>query len=278
MPQGYLPARYAQPPVSSDAVSRVCVIGAGSSGIAACKVLHERGVPFDCFGKGSGAGSNWRFDNDNGMSSAYRSLFINTSRRMMEYASHPMPEEYPDYPHHTQIAAYFDDFVDHFGFRDRIAFRTEVLSVEPVEDEWEVTLRPADGGEQRSRRYAAVMVASGHHWDPKYPDPPFPGQESFAGEQLHAHWYREPDERFTGKNVLVLGIGNSACDIACESSRVSSMTFLATRRGAHVLPKYLKGKPTDELGSDLISRLPWAFQRTMYERLLKQAQGDMQSY
>src|ERR671924_661543 len=97
----------------------------GSSGIASCQVLQARGIDFDCFETGSGVGGNWRYDNDNGMSSAYRSLFINTSRRIMEYAAYPMPEDFPDYPHHTQIAAYFDDYVDHFGFRDRIRFRTE---------------------------------------------------------------------------------------------------------------------------------------------------------
>src|ERR687891_1944121 len=112
--------------------ARVCVIGAGSSGIASCQVLGARGVPFDCFEVGSGVGGNWRYGNDNGMSSAYRSLHINTSRRQMEYASFPMPEDYPDYPHHSQIAAYFDDFVDHFGLRERITFSTTVESVEPV--------------------------------------------------------------------------------------------------------------------------------------------------
>src|SRR5512134_1195822 len=118
---------YARP-----AVAKVCIIGAGSSGIAACQVLHARGIDFDCFEKGSEVGGNWRYDNDNGMSSAYRSLFINTSRQMMEYAAFPIPEDYPDYPHHTQIARYFDDYVDHFGFRERIRFRTEVTSVEPA--------------------------------------------------------------------------------------------------------------------------------------------------
>ena len=59
-------------------MGKVCIIGAGSSGIASCQVLHARGIDFDCFEKGSGVGGNWRYDNDNGMSSAYRSLFINT--------------------------------------------------------------------------------------------------------------------------------------------------------------------------------------------------------
>src|SRR3954467_3534163 len=146
-----------------DEASRVCIVGAGSSGIASCQVLHARGVPFDCFEKGSGVGGNWRYGNDNGMSSAYRSLFINPSRRVMEYASYPMPDSYPDYPHHTQIADYFDDYVDHFGFRDKIRFGTAVTRVEPAGDggAWNVTLE-----DRTTARYDAVMVANGHHWDP----------------------------------------------------------------------------------------------------------------
>jgi dimethylaniline monooxygenase (N-oxide forming) len=255
-------------------VGKVCIIGAGSSGIAACQVLHARGIEFDCFEKGSGVGGNWRYGNDNGMSSAYRSLFINTSREMMEYASYPMPRDYPDYPHHTQIARYFDDYVDHFGFRDRIRFRTEVVSVEQTADDaWEVTLD--DGG---TAVYDAVMVANGHHWDPKYPDPPFPGQAGFTGHQLHSHYYREPDERFVGRNVLVLGIGNSATDIAVETSRHSRMTYLAMRRGAHVLPKYIAGRPVDQLGPAWMRRLPFAVTRWLFMRELKHVQGPMENY
>jgi cation diffusion facilitator CzcD-associated flavoprotein CzcO len=97
--------------------TRVCVIGAGSSGIAAAQVLHARGIPFDCFEVGSSVGGNWRYLNDNGMSSAYRSLHINTSRQQMEYKAFPMPADLPDYPSHWQIAEYFDDFVDHFRLR-----------------------------------------------------------------------------------------------------------------------------------------------------------------
>ena len=84
-----------------------CVIGAGSSGIAAAKGLHERGIPFDCYEKSDQVGGNWVFGNRNGMSSAYRSLHINTSRERMEYPDFPMPKSYPDFPHHTHIAQYF---------------------------------------------------------------------------------------------------------------------------------------------------------------------------
>ena len=87
------------------AAQKVCVIGAGSSGIAACQVLNARGIAFDCFEKGSEVGGNWRFENDNGLSSAYRSLHINTSRGLMAYKTYPMPDDYPDYPNHFQIAS-----------------------------------------------------------------------------------------------------------------------------------------------------------------------------
>ena len=137
------------------------------------------------------------------MSSAYRSLHINTSRRVMAFKTLPMPDHYPDYPDHFQMAAYFDEYVDHFGLREKIRFRTEVLSVEPVDGEWEVTVAGADG-ERETNRYRAVLVANGHHWDPRWPEPAFPGAEEFSGEQMHAHHYREPDV-LRGKRVLVLG-------------------------------------------------------------------------
>src|SRR4051794_7722089 len=233
---------------------KVCIIGAGSSGIAAAQVLDARGVPFDCFEKGSQVGGNWRYENDNGMSSAYRTLHINTSRRVMAFTSLPMPDHYPDYPDHFQMAAYFDEFVDHFGLRDRIGFRTEVTRVEPADGEWAVTTR-AEGGGENTERYRAVVVANGHHWDPRWPEPAFPGSGEFEGEQLHAHHYREPDV-LRGKRVLVLGLGNSATDIAVESSRIAEETFLATRRRAYVIPKYIKGKPIDELSNPITSMTP----------------------
>ena len=122
-----------------------------------------------------------------------------------------------------------------------------------------------------------MFVANGHHWDARWPEPPFPGQEEFAGEQMHVHDYKTPDV-LEGKRVLVLGIGNSACDIAVEASRCAARTLLAMRRGAWMLPKYLKGKPTDELGNALTSRLPLPVIRFLYRRSLKLATGDPMDY
>jgi cation diffusion facilitator CzcD-associated flavoprotein CzcO len=139
-----------------------------------------------------------------------------------------------------------------------------------------VTVEDADG-KRETRRYRAVMVANGHHWDARWPEPAFPGADQFEGEQMHVHHYREP-EVLRGKRVLVLGIGNSATDIAVESSRIAAKTFLAMRRGAYVMPKYLNGKPTDEAASKLLTMMPLPVQRFVLGRMLGLTAGDMTSY
>jgi cation diffusion facilitator CzcD-associated flavoprotein CzcO len=249
-----------------------CVIGAGSSGIAAAKGLHERGIPFDCFEKSDRVGGNWVFGNRNGMSSAYRSLHINTSRERMEYADYPMPASYPDFPHHSQIAAYFDDYVDHFGFREKIAFETGVAHASRGADGvWVLQL---DTGERR--RYDMLLVANGHHWDPRWPDPAFPG--SFDGEQMHSHHYIDNTD-FRDKNVLVVGIGNSAMDIAVESSFVARRTFISSRRGAYILPKYLFGRPLDQIGVNALTpRLPFSFRRAILMSMYRVGVGRVEDY
>ncbi|HEX5763896.1 MAG TPA: NAD(P)-binding domain-containing protein [Solirubrobacterales bacterium] len=255
---------------------KVCVIGAGSSGLTAGQVLGARGIPYDCFEKGSHIGGNWRYENDNGLSSAYRSLHINSSRELMSFKAMPMPDSYPDYPSHEHIARYFDAYAERFGLGERIRFNTEVVDVRPAREEWEVTVKGPDG-ERETQRYRAVLVANGHHWDPRWPEPPFPGADAFEGEQMHAHYYREPDV-LVGKRVLVLGIGNSAVDIAVESSRIADATFLAMRRSAYVIPKYLGGKPVDDATPPIITRLPIGVQRFFTARLLKLAVGEMTDY
>jgi dimethylaniline monooxygenase (N-oxide forming) len=250
---------------------KTCVIGAGSSGIAACKALHEKGVPFDCFEASDRVGGNWVFGNSNGMSAAYEGLHINTSRDRMEYSDFPMPKAYPDYPHHEQIAAYFDDYVDHFGFREQIRFSTPVRHAARSEQgTWAITL---EGGEER--RYDALIVANGHHWNPRMPEPAFPGHDTTNIEQLHAHAYLS-DEQLRGKEVVVLGMGNSAMDIAVESSYVARRTWLSARSGVWVTPKYLLGRPTDQIKNDI--RIPFRVRRWALEKLILSSVGAMEKY
>jgi len=252
---------------------RACVIGAGSSGITAAQVLAERGIDFDVFEIGSRIGGNWCYGNDNGLSSAYASLRINTSRTVMEYEAFKMPPDYPDYPNHWQVQRYFEDFVEQFKLADRITFRTRVDSVRPAADEpgYDVTVTALDQPDAQpvTRRYRWVLVASGHHWDPRWPEPPIPGE--FNGQVLHSHDYKTP-EFLTGKRVVVLGIGNSGADIAVEAGRVAARTILAMRRSAHIVPRYVLGRPADATAR-LMSRLPVGVQQAIDTAILFLARG-----
>jgi dimethylaniline monooxygenase (N-oxide forming) len=252
-------------------VPRTCIIGAGSSGITAAKALHERSIPFDCLEKSDRVGGNWVFGNKNGMSAAYRELFINTSRPRMEYSDYPMPEAYPDFPHHTHIAAYFEKYVDHFGFREKISFETGVEhATRRADGVWELEL---DNGE--TRHYDALIVANGHHWKARWPEPAFPGAEEFSGVQMHAHSYLE-NSALAGKRVVVLGMGNSAMDIAVESSYVAERTYLAARQGVWIVPKYMFGKPVDQIRND--PRVPFKIRQRMVQGLIRSYAGPPERY
>jgi hypothetical protein len=236
------------------ALPRIGIIGAGSSGIAVVKALKDRGVPHVCFEKSDQVGGNWTFRNANGMSAAYESLHINTDCRLMEYRDYPMPADTPDYPGHRVIKAYFDDYVDHFGLRETIRFNSGVAhAARRADGTWQVRL---ETGEQDE--FDALVVANGHHWDPLWPDPPYPGE--FHGEQIHAHDYVNPSDPldFHEKRVLVVGMGNSAMDIACELSRpgVAEKLYLSARKGVWVVPKYIFGIPTTRL-TGMPSWVPW---------------------
>ena len=244
-------------------MTTAAIIGAGAAGLAAGKALTDRGVDVDWFEKSSMVGGLWQIDNDNGESPAYDSLHLNSSRPLTQYPSYPMPADWPDYPNHRLMAQYFDGFADHFDLRRRVTFNTTVTRVEPLPDGgWEVT---SDAG---VRRYGHVLVANGHHSVPKIPT--FPG--SFTGTSMHAHEYRNA-EIFRGKRVLVIGVGNSGMDIACDASRVAAGTFLATRHGVHVLPKYALGRPVDQLSHPLTAYLPFEVERRLYELIVRIAAG-----
>ncbi|HUH52588.1 MAG TPA: FAD-dependent oxidoreductase [Microbacteriaceae bacterium] len=247
-------------PIDADhSLPRVCVIGAGSSGLAAVKNLYTKRIPFDCFEQGTEIGGNWLFDNPNGVSACYDTLEINTSCKRMAFSDFPMPKSYPAYASHDQVHDYFEAYAKHFGFRDQITFNTRVQSVRPdPAGGWLVTVTRlnADSKKQQTHHYDAVIVANGHHWSPRLPEPDYPGQTdgTFQGEQIHAHDYRTGDV-LDGKHVVVVGAGNSAMDIAVEASKRAKSVALSIRRGQWVMKKLLAGIPFDQIA--LPGWMPW---------------------
>ncbi|MFE6594510.1 flavin-containing monooxygenase [Streptomyces sp. NPDC057781] len=257
---------------------RVCVIGAGLSGLAVAHALKARGIGFVCLEKAPDVGGIWRQPEAAERGPGYLSLHLNTAKQLTGYADFPMPDSYPLYPRHSQVAAYLRSFADLAGLRDHVELRTEVVSVDQDADGmWTVVSRDADG-EMASRRFEQVIVASGHHTDPALPDPLPAGSESFTGTILHSLDYRDGGD-FAGRRVVVVGLGASAVDIAADLSRHAAETVLSVRRGLHIVPKQLYGKSLDE-----IAEAPWwnemsfAERRKWAEEALLVARGRLADY
>ncbi|GAA1387847.1 NAD(P)-binding domain-containing protein [Kitasatospora putterlickiae] len=238
----------------------VCVIGAGLSGLAVAHALAARGVDFVCLEKAPEVGGIWRKPQAGERGPGYRSLHLNTAKQLTGFAAFPMPDSYPAYPRHDEMAAYLRAFAEWAGLTPRIEFGTEVLSVrQDADGSWLVTSRDARGSSV-VRRFARVVVASGANAEPVLPDPAPAGSESFTGRVLHAVDYLE-GSGFRGQRVVVVGLGASAVDIATDLSRHAARTVLSVRRGLHVVPKQLYG-----ISCDVIAESPWFTTMTLAER------------
>jgi cation diffusion facilitator CzcD-associated flavoprotein CzcO len=248
--------------MSADAIG---VIGAGGAGLAAMKALAARGIPFVGYEAGSDVGGTWRYENDGGPSAAYASLRTNVSRRRMQYRDLPIPRAFGDYPHHTRMAAYLAAYAWLFDLCRHIRFTSRVERLEPDgRGGWRLDLR---GGE--TARHRAVIIANGHHWDPRWPD--LPGTTTAA--VTHAQTYRTPAP-FAGRRVLVIGAGQSAVEIALEVSRVAARTIMSVRSGAHVLPRWVFGRPLDWLDGDAVNRLPWVALNALVAALVRMSRRE----
>jgi hypothetical protein len=241
---------------------RTAIIGAGISGLTAGKMLGDYGVDYTCYESSDRIGGNWAFGNPNGHSSAYRSLHIDTSKHRLSFKDFPMPEEYPDFPHHTQIKAYLDSYAEAFGLLERIRFQNGVEKATPLPGGgWSLQLQDGSTDEVE-----LLVVANGHHWDPRTAE--FPGE--FTGESIHSHHYIDPETplHLKGKRILVVGLGNSAADISVElSSRsLENTVYLSTRSSAWIVPKYAYGLPADKYYVTS-PHLPLKWQRWMVQKM-----------
>lgn len=239
---------------------RTAIIGAGISGLTAGKMLKDYRVPYTTFEASDRVGGNWAFGNPNGHSSAYRSLHIDTSKHRLSFKDFPIPEHFPSFPHHSDIKAYLDAYANAFGLLENIEFNNGVVRAARADGGgWELE----DQAGAR-RQFDLLVVANGHHWDPRLPE--FPG--TFTGEQIHSHHYIDPKEplELTGKRILVVGIGNSAADITVElsSKSLQNQVTLSTRSSAWIVPKYIAGQPGDKYFRTN-PYLPLAWQRKMVQ-------------
>ena len=240
------------------------VIGAGPSGLAAARNLQRFGLPWTGYELADDVGGLW--DIDAPRSTVYESAHLISSRTTTEFTEHPMPEGTPDYPSHRHLLAYFRSYADRFGLRQHYRFGTEVTSVEPVGDRWVVRATGRDGIPVETE-HAGVVVANGTLSEPNVPQ--LPG--TFDGEVLHTAAYKHP-RVFAGKRVLVVGAGNSGCDIVVDAVHHAASVDISVRRGYHFVPKYVFGRPADTLNQG--RPMPPRIKQAVDSRLLRMFTGD----
>jgi cation diffusion facilitator CzcD-associated flavoprotein CzcO len=248
----------------------IAVIGAGAGGLCAAKHLRVDGHDVTVFEMGSRVGGLWVYDNDNGRSPAYSSLHINSEQAVTSFEDFPFPAGTRLYPHHSAVAAYLEAYADHFGLRSRIQLNCEVAAVEKTADGgWLVRLST---GEETV--FDAVVIAPGHQAVPSHP----PYRDRFAGEYLHVHDYRVPAP-FAGKQVLIVGVGNSALDVAADICTLTSSTVLAARSPVLIMPRVMFGVPASRILAKVERPwLPWCLRRGVRNMLAMVAHGRMERW
>ncbi|CAH0157835.1 Baeyer-Villiger monooxygenase [Microbacterium oxydans] len=238
------------------------VIGAGPSGLAAVRALTKRGIGVDGYEASHGVGGLW--DISNPRSTMYESAHLISSRTTTEFAEFPMRSTV-DYPSHRVLLEYFHEYAEHFGLSEHFRFDTGVTRLEPRDGGWDLTAIGPDGEE--TRWYAGVVLANGTLAQPNVPS--FPG--SFSGELLHTSAYTSPT-LLSGKRVLLIGAGNSGCDIAVDAVHHAASIDMSVRRGYYFVPRYLFGRPSDTLNQG--RPLPARIKQAVDSRVLRAFTGD----
>ncbi|MDE0887439.1 MAG: NAD(P)-binding domain-containing protein [Myxococcota bacterium] len=242
----------------------VAVVGAGPSGLAACKSLKEHGVPFTAYEAGERVGGQWVLGNTSGTSVAYRSLQVNTHKEICRYSDFPLPDDAPGFPGHEEMVEYFEAYARHFDIRGRIRFGARVEQATPSESGgYRLQLT---GGE--SVEHDGLVIASGNLWDPRWPE--IPG--AFDGDFIHARDYMDATDPVDcrGKRVLVMGLGNTACELAVELSAAgaASQVLLSARSGQHIVPKIEAPIPhPSEPPTGLLATLPRPLRNALFRRV-----------
>ena len=252
--------------LSVDADGPWCVIGAGPSGLTALKNLLALGIPAVCLEREDDVGGNWYFGS--AASAVFASTRLISSKSLTAYTDFPMPRHWPAYPDHRLCLDYLRAYASHFALRPHIRTNPPVERVEPLAGGgWRIGT--SDGTVLSCR---GVVIANGHNRRPRHPDVP----GTFSGTLLHSSDYKSPvdPQPIAGRRVLVIGGGNSGCDIAVECSRHAARTVHSTRRGYHVVPRFIMGRPADLRGERLLAMgMPVWLRRIISLRMIDRAIG-----
>jgi cation diffusion facilitator CzcD-associated flavoprotein CzcO len=185
------------PGLSASRDEPVLIIGAGAAGLVVAAELRRAGVESEILERGSAVGSSWR--------SHYDRLALNTCRWFSKLSHEPFPRKVGVFPTRDEWVRYLESYAERH--KVQVRFGVRVNRIDPCDGGWRVT---TSAGDRIARQ---VVVAMGHQHTPQLPD--WPGRQAFGGRVLHASEYHSA-EGFAGADVLVVGAGCSAMDIAYD--------------------------------------------------------------
>lgn len=247
----------------------VGVIGAGGSGIVMGAALANAGLDFEILEARDGIGGTWRYDPDGAGSACYASLVTNTSKLRTSLRSGRIAGRPWEYASHREMLAYLEGIAKRHGLANRTRLNWRVADAAQRDGEW--VLR-SDSGEQR--RYTSLVCALGVNGRPRWAQ--LDGQ--FSGEQLHSASYRTP-ERFADRDVLVIGLGTSGCEIAGETAAHARSVTVAVRSPMWLMRRRIGGVPLDWLDNPFLARLlPWSVRRPLLAGFSTASTGRLRRY
>lgn len=234
------------------------IIGAGAAGLASAACLSRHRIPTIILDRNDVIGDSWLH--------RYERLHLHTHSFFSALPYLSFPKEFPRYPSREQFASYLKSYATAFNITPRL--NQAVSSARHNDGLWEV--------ETQNERYVArnLVVASGYSNKPKTPS--WPGQDTFPGAVKHSATFTN-GATYKGKQVLVVGFGNSAGEIALDLHEHGAKVDMAVRNSVNIVPRDLFGLSTHVI-SVIMSRLPTEVADALSSNLRKLVVGDMKPY
>jgi cation diffusion facilitator CzcD-associated flavoprotein CzcO len=215
--------------------TKTLIIGASISGLASAACLRKSNIPYIIIEKQGQVANPWR--------NHYDRLHLHTSKRFSQLPYRKMPAGYPQYPSRLQVIEYLEDYQKTFDINP--LFNTEAISVRREDGQWITTT----GSDTIRSKY--LIMATGAYGRPKPIE--FHGMETFPGRILHSYAYKRGQD-FSGQRVLVVGFGNSACEIAIDLCEQGAIPSMSVRSPVNIISRDILGIPILEI-SLLMNRL-----------------------
>lgn len=234
------------------------IIGAGAAGLAVSACLKKLGILSIILEQSDKVGATWRRH--------YDRLHLHTDKKNSELPFMPFPKDYPRYPTRDQVVKYLEDYAQKFDLD--IRFNQQVISARREDAQWQVQTQ------NTLHTSPNLVVASGYAR--RLLSPAFPGMDTFKGKIIHSSEYKNGSE-FKGKNVLVVGFGNSGGEITVDLYEHGAKPSIAVRNAVNVIPRELAGIPILSIGI-LQNKMPDWLADAINAPILRTVVGDITKY